>query len=111
MVVTVAGSGHGHVFLSRDGGRSWRDIDGGGLPDVPHHAVELVGAGNGEIVVAGDAGVFATADEGATWVCWNGDLPHVMVTDVVHHVAGQRLLVATYGRGIWALPAVPSAIP
>jgi photosystem II stability/assembly factor-like uncharacterized protein len=36
--VTMANSGHSHVFHSPDAGSTWADIDGGKLPDVPHAA-------------------------------------------------------------------------
>src|SRR5206468_12076313 len=41
LFVTVANFGHSHVFCSRDGGKTWENVDKGRLPDVPHHAVVI----------------------------------------------------------------------
>src|SRR5205823_13758327 len=38
LFATVANFGNSHVFRSDDGGAHWHDVDGGRLPDVPHHA-------------------------------------------------------------------------
>jgi len=39
--ITVANFGHSHVFCSKDGGKTWEDVDKKQLPDVPHHAVVI----------------------------------------------------------------------
>lgn len=84
VVVTVAGRGHGHVFLSTDGGTNWRDIDQKNLPDLPHQAVEVLELKIRRLLVVGDAGVYMSSNEGKTWECLNGNLPNVMMTDVVY---------------------------
>ena len=37
--ITLGNFGHSHLFRSQDGGKTWRDVDRGQLPNVPHHAV------------------------------------------------------------------------
>lgn len=103
VVVTVANFGNRHVFRSTDSGTSWIDIDGGRLPDVPHHALLIRPDRPSELWVCNDAGVFLSNDGGATWRNATGNLPPVMVVDLVFHAASKTLLAATYGRSIWRL--------
>ena len=103
VVVTVANFGNRHVFRSTDAGASWTDIDGGRLPDVPHHALLLRPDKPAELWVCNDAGVFVTDDGGTTWRNGTGNLPPVMVVDLVFHTQSRTLFAATYGRSIWRL--------
>ncbi len=106
VLVTCANFGNQHVFRSPDAGSNWIDIDGGRLPDVPHHALLLRSDKPAELYVCNDAGVFMTSDGGATWRNATGKLPAVMVVDLVYHVASKTLMAATYGRSIWRLQLV-----
>ncbi|MFN0184270.1 MAG: WD40/YVTN/BNR-like repeat-containing protein [Aquabacterium sp.] len=101
--VTSANFGNRHVFRSTDGGLTWSDIDGGALPDAPHHALLLRPDAPGELWVCSDAGVHVTRDDGATWLNATGALPRTMVVDLVYHRASRTLYAATYGRSIWKL--------
>jgi len=101
--VTVANFGNSHVFRSTDAGTTWNDIDGGKLPDVPHHALLLRPDATKELYVSGDAGVYLTKDGGTTWQNATSNLPNVMVVDLVYQQSTKTLLAATYGRSIWQL--------
>jgi photosystem II stability/assembly factor-like uncharacterized protein len=99
--VTIANFGHSHVFCSRDGGKSWEDVDRGQLPDVPHHAVVIRPDDPKTVYVANDAGVFVSHDSGSTWMNMTRNLPNVMVVDLVLHEKNRTLSAATYGRSLW----------
>jgi photosystem II stability/assembly factor-like uncharacterized protein len=101
--LTVGGFVARHVFRSGDGGKSWANLDEGKLPAVPYHAVVVPTASPKTVYVAGDAGVFVSDDEGATWKDLTGNLPNVSFIDLVHHDADRTLTVATYGRSLWRL--------
>jgi photosystem II stability/assembly factor-like uncharacterized protein len=101
--VTVANFGNSHVFRSADGGATWVDIDGGKLPDVPHHALLIRPDAPKELYVSSDAGVYLTKDGGATWQNATSNLPNAMVVDLVYQRSAKMLLAATYGRSIWQL--------
>jgi photosystem II stability/assembly factor-like uncharacterized protein len=103
LYVTVANSGNSHVFHSTNGGKSWTDMDGGRLPDVPHHAVVVRPDSPNEVFVCNDAGVYVTSDAGATWRNATGNLPKAMVVDLAYHLSTKTLLAATYGRSMWQL--------
>ena len=101
VILTVANFGNSHVFRSTDSGSSWTDIDGGKLPDVPHHALLIRPDAPTELYVCNDAGVYLTKDAGLTWLNATGNLPNVMVVDLVYQTATKSLIAATYGRSIW----------
>jgi photosystem II stability/assembly factor-like uncharacterized protein len=103
VLITSANFGNSHVFRSADAGATWTDIDGGKLPDVPHHALLLRPDAPGELWVCNDAGVYMSGDGGASWRNASGKLPPAMVVDLVYHTASKTLLAATYGRSIWRL--------
>jgi photosystem II stability/assembly factor-like uncharacterized protein len=100
---TVANFGNRHVFRSADGGLTWIDIDRGDLPDTPLHSIAVPAAHPGRVYVCGDAGVFVSDDEGASWRNLTGNLPTVMVVDIVYHETDRTLTAATYGRSMWRL--------
>jgi photosystem II stability/assembly factor-like uncharacterized protein len=100
---TFGNFGNSHVFRSPDGGSTWIDIDGGKLPDVPHHALLIRPDSPSELWICNDAGVFVTRDKGKKWLNFTSGLPNVMVIDIVYREPTRTLLAATYGRSIWRL--------
>jgi photosystem II stability/assembly factor-like uncharacterized protein len=102
---TVANFGTHHVFRSADGGLNWVDIDRGDLPDAPVQSIALPAAHPERVYICGDAGVFISEDEGASWWNLTRNLPNVIVVDLVYHEDDRTLTAATYGRSIWQLQA------
>ncbi len=100
---TVANFENASVFRSRDGGLSWEDIDQGRLPRVPHHGIAISSKAPNLVFVCNDVGVFHSDDGGDTWGNITGNLPNVMVIDIVYHRLDNTLMVATYGRSLWRL--------
>ena len=100
---TVANFGHSHVFRSDDAGARWEDADNRQLPDVPHHAIAMRADQPDTLYVCNDVGVFVSPDAGLTWMNLSGNLPHVMMVDLVHHEADGTLSAASYGRSLWRL--------
>ena len=116
VVVTVASSGvqcsgvnlttgedlpYRHVFRSPDTGDTWEDIDGGALPNVVFYAAAYQTHPPYQLFVAGDTGVWAGIEGG--WLDISGNLPSVVVSDLVYHHQDRTLTAATYGRGIWRI--------
>jgi photosystem II stability/assembly factor-like uncharacterized protein len=91
--------GVGHVFQTTNAGSCWHDISGD-LVDAPANDVAIVG---NHLVVADDVGVFASGLGGGTWKKVGTGLPHTIVVDLNTTPDG-RLLAATHGRGLWAIP-------
>ena len=107
VLATIGNSGHSHVFRSEDGGLSWEDIDKGQLPDLPHHAVLIKPDEPNVVFVACDGGVFASRDRGITWTHMSGNLPNVMMIDLVYQEKDRLLYAATYGRSLWRTKVDP----
>ena len=103
LFATLANFGNSHVFRSDDGGAHWQDVDGGRLPDVPHHAVIVSPDEPRTVYVANDASVYVSHDQGGTWHSLKRNLPNTMCVDLVYHEGAGTLTVATYGRSLWRL--------
>jgi hypothetical protein len=116
VVVTVASTGisnsgvrlstgeylpYGHVFRSYTGGAIWEDIDAGTLPNVAYFSAAYETHPPYRLFVASDLGVWAEIE--GYWVHINGNLPNVVVSDLVYHHRDRTLTAATYGRGIWRM--------
>jgi YD repeat-containing protein len=98
----IPGGGVGHVFISGNGGGTWKNISGN-LPDAPvnssvtwHHM----------LVVGTDVGVFATsASSPGAWQRLGSQLPASPAVHLAVSPDQSYLLVATHGRGLWKLPS------
>jgi photosystem II stability/assembly factor-like uncharacterized protein len=116
LVMTVASSGvrnsgvdlhtggdlpYGHVFRSEDWGDTWTDIDRGTLPNVVYHAAAYETKPPYRLFIGGDAGVWTEMKR--VWLNISGNLPNVVVSDLVYHDKDGTLTAATYGRGIWRM--------
>ncbi|MFL5800091.1 MAG: choice-of-anchor D domain-containing protein [Actinomycetota bacterium] len=108
-----------HVFLTTDGGTSWADISGtdGGtqnLPDLPVNSVVMdPGTTPPSIIVADDAGVLRSVDNGGTWQRLGVGLPLVDATWLAMDTSATPpvLRVGTYGRSAFELtPATGPAL-
>ena len=94
--------GKGHLFYSKNGGRSFRDVSGN-LPDSPATWVTLRG---GQLLVATDVGAFASSPKGASlkkpkFAPMRG-LPAAPVTSIgLRPGHPKTAVVALFGRGVW----------
>ena len=116
VVITVASTGvlgsgvqlrtgedlpYNHVFRSQNGGDTWTDIDNGKLPNVVFYAATHGTRPPYQLFVGGDVGVWAEMEDG--WLNISGNLPSVIVSDLVYHHKDSTLTAATYGRGVWRI--------
>jgi hypothetical protein len=96
------GAGIGHVFESKDGGRTWSDISAN-FPDIP--SSDILALKSGGLVVATDLGVLYRAPKATTWSrLGGGSLPLTVAMDLTLGPDG-NVYVATHGRGIWRISA------
>lgn len=103
----ASGQSYSHLYFSVDGGCIWRPADSKQLPDVPHNCVTYETRSPFRAFVATDIGVYVgiwnERERQFDWDDLIGNLPNVMVTDLVYHTKTQALFAATYGRGIFRL--------
>ncbi|MET7702520.1 glycosyl hydrolase [Streptomyces sp. NPDC005485] len=95
------GAGVGHLFETKNGGVSWKDVSGN-LPDVPANSVALLKGGT--IAVGTDLGVLVRSSSRSGWKVAGDNLPTTAVLQLRTGPDG-RLYAATHGRGIWAIDA------
>ena len=102
--VTVGGFTSGtKVFKTTDAGATWVNISSN-LPNLPANCiVHDQGAPNNPIYVGMDAGVYYTNDTMGSWVLYADDLPNVVVSELEIHQNAEKLVAATFGRGIWSV--------
>ncbi|MGW5664600.1 glycosyl hydrolase [Streptomyces sp. NPDC003758] len=93
------GAGVGHLFETRDGGATWKDVSGN-LPDVPANTVVLLK--NGTVAIGTDLGVLVRPAGASSWKVAGTNLPTTAVLQLRTGPDG-RLYAATHGRGIWAI--------
>jgi photosystem II stability/assembly factor-like uncharacterized protein len=93
-----------YIFMTGDGGKTWRRIDAG-LPDGSFvHVVREDSLQRGLLYAATETGVFVSFDDGQHWQSLQLNLPRSPVHDLV--VKGNDLVVATHGRAFWILDDV-----
>ena len=92
------------LFMTSDFGASWKEINSGLPTDVPTRVVREDPKQPSLLYAGTQHGVFVSFDRGANWQTLQLNLPPAPVNDLTVH--GDDLIVATWGRAIWALDNV-----
>jgi photosystem II stability/assembly factor-like uncharacterized protein len=106
----------GHLLRSRDAGATWESLESAGFPrGLPVHVVRTAPSADATIYAGTDVGAYLSTDDGRSWSRLGAGLPWVAVRDLWLSPDGERLLAATYGRGVWELrltdkPPPPPAV-
>ena len=95
-----AGSSLPHVLATTDYGATWTDLTGN-LPQAPVNDIVL--GDGGTLYVATDQSVFVSAAGDGQWLRLGTGLPLVPVHDLEYDAGNRRLVVATFGRGLYQL--------
>ncbi len=92
-----------HIHRTTNDGQTWTSI-AGDLPPVGINAVLVVpGTQDRVLVVATDAGVYATRNGGARWERVGSDMPIIPVADLALDLPNRRLVAGTYARSIQSI--------
>jgi photosystem II stability/assembly factor-like uncharacterized protein len=99
-----------YLFVTSDGGRSFRSITGNLPSDGPGDFLRVVREDphNPNLLFVGTSiGVYASLDRGASWARFMAGLPSVPVYDLKIHPRDHELIAATHGRGFWIVDIAP----
>lgn len=90
-----------YVYVTDDGGQTWRSLAKGLTPNQPVHVIRE-GERNPALLYLGtEMAVWASLDLGESWMRLGGGFPSVPVHDLVVHPRELDLVVGTHGRGIY----------
>ncbi len=93
-----------YVWKSADYGKTWTSL-AKGIPVGPVNVIREDPVRKDILYVGTDMGVYVTTDGGKSWQVLGGNLPTVYALDLVIHPRDNVVVVATHGRGMWALDA------
>lgn len=101
-LASLSGFGSGHIFKSVNGGINWTDISSN-LPDAPANDVMFYYPGfkTGTYIAATDVGVYISSNYGSNWMELAEGLPNTVCLNLDYNPTGNKIRVATHGRGIW----------
>lgn len=91
-----------YVWKSTDCGENWVDISGN-IPLGPVNVIREHPRNRNVLFVGTDIGVYVTTDGGKTWNVLGENLPSTFVHDLIIHPRDNILVIATHGRGMWAM--------
>jgi len=96
-----------YLYKSDDYGQTWKSIASDLPSGGPVHVIRT-DARNKELLYVGtELGLYVSFNAGTSWQRLGQGLPRVPVHDVLVHPKARDLVVATHGRGIYVLDAMP----
>jgi photosystem II stability/assembly factor-like uncharacterized protein len=93
-----------YVWRSTDYGKTWMSL-AKGIPVGPINVIREDPVNEAILYVGTDMGAYVTTDGGKTWMVLGGNLPTAYVHDLIIHPRDNIIVIATHGRGMWALDA------
>lgn len=93
-------SNTGSVYKTSDQGATWTNITNN-LMVLP--VSDLLKTPNGNLYLANDIGVFYSEDDGSSWNILGTDLPNLIIMDLDYHAGENKLVAASYGRGMFSI--------
>ena len=93
-----------YIWKSTDFGETWHSI-AGNIKLGPVNVIVEDPINRNILYVGTDVGVYVTKDGGKKWDVLGGNLPTAYVQDLVIHPKENVIVIATHGRGMWALDA------
>jgi photosystem II stability/assembly factor-like uncharacterized protein len=92
-----------YLYRSDDNGSTWIPI-AGNLPASPVNAIIEHPDMPNIVFCATDMGVYMSVHRGKLWIALNGNIPAaVSVNDMFIHPREKKLVIGTYGRGVYVL--------
>jgi photosystem II stability/assembly factor-like uncharacterized protein len=91
---------HPHIYRTRDGGKTWKEIVNG-LPDDPINAVREDPKQKGLLFAGSERAVYVSFDDGEHWQSLRLNMPATSIRDLV--IKDDDLVIGTHGRSFWIL--------
>ena len=104
-IIYISVSGiNGKIFQSIDGGDNWEDITKN-LPVEPKLVIKHQNQSLANDLFLGTSlGVYHINDNMSDWEVYDSNLPNVPIYDIEINIEDQKIVVGSYGRGVWQSP-------
>jgi len=89
-----------HIYRTRDGGKTWKEIVHG-LPDDPINVVKEDPVQKGLLFAGSERAVYVSFDDGDNWQPLRLNMPATSIRDLC--IKDNDIAVATHGRSFWIL--------
>jgi len=99
-----------YLWKSTDHGHTWQNI-AANIPSGPINVIREDPKDRNILYVGTDLGVYVSTDGAATWNILNNGLPTTYVHDLVIHPRDDIMVIATHGRGMYAMDVRPIRNP
>jgi photosystem II stability/assembly factor-like uncharacterized protein len=93
-----------YVWKSSDFGKTWQSL-ARGIPLGPVNVIREDPRDRNILYLGTDNSVFVSPDGGKSWQILGGNLPAAYVHDLIIQPRENIIVIATHGRGLWALDA------
>ncbi len=92
-----------YLYLSENYGNTWKLISAN-LPSSPANVI-IEDLDKSTLLYCGtDMGIYMSKNSGKSWITLNGNIPAaVAVDDMFIHPVDKKLVIGTYGRGVYVL--------
>ncbi len=91
---------HPHIFRTKDGGKTWKEIVNG-LPEAPINSVKEDPIRKGLLFAGSERAVYVSFDDGDHWQSLRLNMPATSIRDLT--IKDNDLICATHGRSFWIL--------
>ncbi len=95
-----------YLWKSTDYGKTWKNITAN-IPSGPINVVREDPKNAKVLYVGTDLGVYVSVDGGEDWHVLANQLPTTFVHDLIIHPRDDIIVIATHGRGMYAMDARP----
>lgn len=95
-----------YLWKSTDLGKTWSSIVAN-IPSGPINVIREDPLVPGVLYVGTDLGVYVSLDDGKSWNTIGQNLPTTFVHDLIIHPRDLILVIATHGRGMYAMDVKP----
>jgi len=96
---------HPHIYRTRDGGKTWKEIVNG-LPNDPINVVKEDPKCKGLLFAGSERAVYVSFDDGEHWQTLRMNMPATSIRDLT--IKNNDLIVATHGRSFWIMDDITS---